>query len=144
MDYRKEDSLRDRRKIPRFGEGVITDRRIKKEISEENYSETEKPVQSEKEFSDMNSMVVSLKEQILQELKKEILGDLDIPRKGAKGGRPSSIPAGENIDWQRKTYRFHKNTLRSLKQFQSSLKEHRDLSLLIDDALREFLGERGF
>lgn len=63
--------------------------------------------------------------------------------KKRKPGRPSSLPKeSESNEWPRKTYRFNKETLKKLKIYQASLDSHQDLSIIINDALSEWLSER--
>ena len=58
-------------------------------------------------------------------------------------GRPSSLPReSQSNEWPRKTYRFNKHTLKMLKMHQASLDEHQDLSLIINEALRDWLEAR--
>jgi hypothetical protein len=47
-------------------------------------------------------------------------------------------------EWPRKTYRFNKENLRLLKQLQNNLEEHKDLSILIDEAISEYLKQNGY
>lgn len=60
-----------------------------------------------------------------------------LEKKSNKPGRPSSIKDNEN--WERKTYRFRKTTLKKLKIHQIMQDDKIDLSVLIDKALKEYL-----
>lgn len=64
-------------------------------------------------------------------------------QKKRRPGRPSSLPKeSQSNEWPRKTYRFHKQTLKKLKMYQARLDEHQDLSIIINEALSDWLGER--
>lgn len=64
--------------------------------------------------------------------------------KKRRPGRPSSLPKESETDqWPRKTYRFNKSTLKRLKIHQASLDDHKDLSILINEALNHWLDSQG-
>jgi hypothetical protein len=223
VNYRREDSSGDRRKIKRFGEGIIPDRRNRMhsgsigkpsqpsqpsqpsdsiqvnsgnppsspgEISQINPGNSGNPGNPASQInqqhsstapeqslqylqSNLGGILAELKNQIIQELTTPKNHELapqknDSPKewhhekvdpqntqypkeiktaltKKRGPGRPSALPPLEHTDeWPRKTYRFNKENLRLLKQLQNNLEEHKDLSILIDEAISEYLKQNGY
>lgn len=158
MEYRKEQSDNDRRSIPRFGDKNVIDRRWDKKNDLESSSLEKKDLSNEDEVNEKDNLNNSLGlQQILIRMSKQIKEDLkkeftqlngennlsinnNLENKNKKPGRPSSLPSiKESDEWPRKTYRFNKYTIKKLKGYQNSLDESKDLSILIDEALKMYL-----